>query len=354
MRDFQFGISVYHHQKNTDLSESLALGKRLKAQFLFTSLHIPEEDPEQVRANLTALLQQAAQYNYQIIADISSQTLENWSLTLFQLAQLPVDYWRLDYGFELAEIVSLSQTKGIVLNASTITPSYLEELSKKGARFENIMACHNFYPKPYSGLDMEYVKNQNQLCQSYDLKTLGFISGDENLRGPVYAGLPTVEDSRGQKPLLSALRMFVDGNCDIVLVGDPGLTDQSWQDLAFLSQGIVRLQAKLEPPAEVLYDQVLSERLDSSPYIIRSLENRNYAQAGPMISQEKNAASGKKGSIRIGNEEYGRYSGDLEICRQDIPADQKQNQLGFVSLPDLDLLPYIKQGMKYVLVKPAN
>ena len=48
---------------------------------------------------------------------------------------------------------------------------------------------------------------------------------------------------------------------------------------------------------------------------------------------------------------YGRYAGELEIARQSFALDRRDVRIGRIAEPDLALLPYIRQGAGFRLVR---
>jgi hypothetical protein len=152
--------------------------------------------------------------------------------------------------------------------------------------------------------------------------------------------------------LIAALKLVYKAKCDVVLVGDPNCRPETWQELGRLTQGTLHLRAKLLPKWEQYYDVLQQEREDSSPYVIRSLTSRDYAQVGESLASIQNSHTFRnKGSIWIANQQYRRYSGELEITRQDLPADPWQNFIGQIIEEDLEVLEYVRQGMWYCLIK---
>lgn len=55
-----------------------------------------------------------------------------------------------------------------------------------------VMAMHNFYPRPETGLDKAFLQESTDALHAAGLQVLGFVPGDCELRGPVFAGLPTL------------------------------------------------------------------------------------------------------------------------------------------------------------------
>lgn len=54
------------------------------------------------------------------------------------------------------------------------------------------------------------------------------------------------------------------------------------------------------------------------------------------------------GTVTIDNNRYGRYQGEVQITKTDLPADEKVNVIGHVVGDDLALLPYIEGGQKWM------
>ena len=138
---------------------------------------------------------------------------------------------RLDYGYSARETVEISRQFTVFLNASTITGKEILEWKNEGAELSRFVACHNFYPKPYTGLSGEKVKEINGWLKGFGLQTMAFVPGDGVLRGPLQEGLPTVEEHRFHKEdvLLHLLSLHYDLGCDTVAIGDIDVSDRVWK-----------------------------------------------------------------------------------------------------------------------------
>ena len=66
---------------------------------------------------------------------------------------------------------------------------------------------------------------------------MAFVKGDE-LRGPVYEGLPTVEEHRNMRLLTSCLDLLA-LSTDVILIGDVDLSDENWKEFGYFSKGII-------------------------------------------------------------------------------------------------------------------
>ena len=56
------------------------------------------------------------------------------------------------------------------------------------------------------------------------------------------------------------------------------------------------------------------------------------------------------GSVTIDNERYGRYQGEMQIAKRNLPMDEKVNVVGRVIDEDLSLLKYIKSGQGFSII----
>jgi len=222
----------------------------------------------------------------------------------------------------------------VVFNASTIMEEELLEWKRYGADFTRFAACHNFYPKQFTALSLKQTKEMNQRLKYLGFTTMAFVPGNLELRGPLFEGLPTVEAHRGRKDqvLLNMLELYYEGFCDVVLIGDVDVEEQDWKDIQCLSNDYVELKADILPSYDYVKDIIHHDRPDSSEYVIRSQESRQYKQ-----------------EIRPENENQAQIS-ELEIARIDLPWEDRVNIIGQVQETHMKYLPYIQKGLGVKLV----
>jgi len=163
------------------------------------------------------------------------------------------------------------------------------------------------------------------------------------MRGPLFAGLPTVETHRFNKNdvTLNILEMYFDAKCDLVMVGDVDVSEEAWKDIEMLNQDMMEIKAEIDKKYHFITGMVHHDRIDSSSFLFRSVESRRLKNE----IKPENCIERKKGSICISNSKYLRYEGEMEIARRDLPQDDRVNVIGHVDLAYLKYLPYIKNGM---------
>ncbi|MGD6959030.1 MupG family TIM beta-alpha barrel fold protein [Rossellomorea aquimaris] len=337
------GISVY-------LSDEAAEERILRAsssgiKLAFTSLHIPEESAYS-REHVSHLLSIFKRDGFEVFADVSKNTTALLGLShLEELKELGVTALRLDDGFTAEEMVTLSRHFQIAINASTVGERELREWTSNGLETGNMIAWHNFYPKPETGLDQDYFMKQQRLFEALDIPVYAFIPGDEEKRGPLYKGLPTLEDHRDQNPYTSALQLR---HCGVqgVFIGDPGCSQELLRKLADYDQGNV-IELSYEGRGEIKGEYQL--RPDPGRDVYRLLETRTNGDVPPSNTVER-----PRGTITQDNNLYGRYKGEMQIVRNDLEKNPAVNLVGRIREEDLDLLELLEPGQKIRLIRGTD
>lgn len=345
------GVSIYLSKERVEKQEAwLKLAKENGFSSVFTSLHIPEDDPNTYKELIQILGKQALENEMELMVDVSPKSLNHLGITyenVEELLEWGITGLRMDYGIMSKEIASVSRKMKVALNASTITESFWKELLAENIRVDRVEAWHNFYPRPETGLAKSFLQKQNKYLHECGIKTMAFIPGDGEKRGPLYEGLPTLEKHRYMRPLESYLELVQECDVDKVLIGDISANLESVQEIASASNGIipVRYQSFIDDSDTVqLIERIHTNRLDPARDVIRSVESR---EENKVVLQPMHTIARKKGSITIDNELYGRYAGEMQVVVNDLPVDEKVNFVGMVVEEDLPLLPYIGAGKKF-------
>ncbi len=314
-----------------------------KCGIYFTSLHIAEEFGRDFPGKVQKLLKALKDSGRKVIADISPRTLTalGYDDLITFIFETGIDYLRFDFGFAPEEIIRASGYCGVAINASTCDADFIRQL--KG----EVVAIHNFYPRPETGLDIGYFRKKNAMFRELGVKIAAFMTGDGYLRGPLHEGLPTLEYHRRLKPYVQY--EMLKREVDFIIVADEGLSQyQSELIEKSESDGILRLPCTLDEKYSFLYDRKLTCRPDSPAWLCRVMESREYASAGEKVEAE-NCAERVFGSITIDNENYQRYSGEIQIMKINLPADSRVNVIGRIEPDYLPLLRYLERGAEFML-----
>lgn len=338
------GLSLY---LGSGLEKNLELIKKAKnasMRYAFTSLHIPEES--RYSNDATELIKVCKREKIKLLVDVSPHALEKYKLGSYeQLMELGIEYLRPDFGFRIEEIIRLSKSFHIVFNASTVRKSDIDEMQRKGVDFSRFLGCHNFYPKPLTGISILKVRSVNEYLHSLGIKTLAFVPGDKTLRGPIFEGLPTVESHRGADVFAGLLELEDKTSADAVLIGDIDVTDETWNKITEYGRGVITLNATINEEYSYLKDMVLHERVDNSEHVIRCVESRQFNKK----VKAETPRSRPMGTIFISNEDFLRYEGEVEIARVDLPPDSRVCVIGYVDDSDIKYIQYVKSGGAFML-----
>lgn len=348
-----FGFSIYLGETLNDNVKDYIQDMAQKGfQGIFTSLHIPEEGGDNAKDRLVSLANIAKLNHLRLMVDIAGEGSFFWN-EMKALTEAGVTGLRIDDDISMVKVAQLSHQIRIGLNASTVTVEDLEQLKEAGADFSHLEAWHNFYPRPETGLDPDYLRQKNQLFAQWGIKVTAFVAGDANLRGPIFSGLPTLESNRYQLPFVGALELKLENGVENIYIGDPGLAEESrTQFQHYIQQQTIILHA---------------ERTDSNYWFAVEGEHINRKDVArdclrSATSRQKklvtiNAEAPKVrlcGAVTIDNQLYGRYMGEIEVTKVNLPADKRVNVVGYVNRNEIDLLPLIGSGQKFKIMNEVR
>lgn len=184
------GISVYFRDYDEQYLKEAA-------KYVFTSLQIPEEDYSNLDQKLPEFFKLCNDLKLEVIPDVSPVTLGRLDIPKNDFKALKEKGFkalRLDYGLDDFKLVKrLQEDFNILLNASVVTPKYIETAKEVNVDLNKLALTYNFYPHTDTGMGWDDFKRRNWLFKDLDLRTQAFVPGDEIKRFPLYEGLPTVE-----------------------------------------------------------------------------------------------------------------------------------------------------------------
>lgn len=331
------GISVYFQDLNLKYLEE---AKKCGAEYVFTSLHIPEEDYSSLDQKLPLFLQTCRLLDLKVVPDVSPATFEKLNIAPHdyqQLKKMGFQALRLDYGFDDYEIIKeLQKDFYLMLNASVVNEDYLKGAQEAGVDFQRIALTHNFYPHNETGLGLDYFKEKNKIFAQYGLTVQAFVCGDVLKRFPLYEGLPTVEKHRTMNPFVSAVELIHDCGMKDIFIGDSEASRTTLKNIKeYMDKRVMCIQCHLDKNYEYLYDRPIQVRKDQSESLVRLLLPRT-----PDIPIYHNTVR-KRGYIVMENHLAGRYSGEVHIVKKDLPFESRVNVIGFLHPEYIDILDYI-------------
>lgn len=309
---------------------------------LFTSLHIPEEDASTKKQKIKQLLQMAEYTGLRVVIDVDKDSLQYLPQNISTKMTL-----RLDDGFSIEDITQLSKSIPIALNASTISENTYYDLTEHGVDLTHVEAWHNFYPRPETGLDKVWFQKKNHWLHSLGFTVQAFIPGDEQLRGPLKEGLPTLEDHRHQNLLASAIELNR-SEVDKIFIADPKLSvSQRTIFHDYHRNQTITLHYHRTIQGRYFEQTHFTTRPDPARDVIRLLEGRKIMQE-PITAEHTIPRA--MGAITVDNQSYGRYNGELQICKTSLPFDEKVNVIGQIVKEELPLLKQISENQAINLI----
>ncbi|WP_214893481.1 MupG family TIM beta-alpha barrel fold protein [Exiguobacterium sp. H66] len=342
------GLAIYLSEPLTDeAKDNIRQMRTIGFTSIFTSLHIPEDDPTLYTERLRDLGALARELEMELVADIAPSSLAALGKTWDDAASLiewGVTGLRVDYGITPKQVADLSKQMIVALNASTLTAEELAAMKAEGLVLEQVEAWHNFYPRPETGLDRDWFHDKNRWLREQGIRVQAFIPGDGQRRGPLHATLPTLEDHRRRSPFACYLEL--QASVDRILIGDPGLLASTMKQFAAYQEGIIVLRATGQSD-DPLLTRVQTNRLDPARDVIRSVESRSSGHPGNGWLEPATVSDRPVGSITIDNLKYGRYAGELQVTKRNLAADERVNVVGRVIEADWPLLQQIGPGGRF-------
>lgn len=348
----QVGISIYLStglDKNLDILET---AKKKGVSSIFTSFQIPEEDVKKSSEDVKEITLYCHNNNIEICADVSDSTIQALNLkSIEDLYEFGLTCLRMDYGIENKDIINCSKEHKIMLNASTLRKAELELFKQEGMNFDNVVGCHNYYPKVNTGLSRDFVIRQNKLLKEYGIQTIAFIPGDKKLRGPLFEKLPTCEVHRNSDILKAAIDLKFNCGNDSVFIGDVECEEHLYPLLHDIVADIIPLKTDFINKAyeELLADVVLQNRYDCSENTIRIQESRINKKFALYPEPDSYKGVIEKGDIIVSNTNFKRYVNEIEIAKKQLPHDSRINIIGKINPLYIDCIDFITSNSKFKL-----
>lgn len=341
------GISIYFQDFDLDY---LKMAKESGVKYIFTSLHIPEEDYTDLDEKLNKLLSFCNENDIFLVPDISPNTFKKLHVKESDyktLKKMGFKALRLDFGFDDYNFIKLLQKDFyLMLNASTADIKYLKDLEKHGVKVNEVALFHNFYPHTNTGLELEYFKEKNKELSQFKCDIQAFVCGDDLKRFPLYEGLPTLEKHRSKHPFVAAVELIKKCGVNDIFIGDSKAKISTLKEISeYMKDKTMRIKCILEKKYEYLYEQKISVRKDLSANIVRLLLPRK-----ENVEIYHNVDR-PKGSIVMENLLAKRYGGEVFITKKDLGFEARSNVIGYIHQEYIDLVDYIDDETTIVFEK---
>lgn len=326
----RLGISLYPQHSTLDqMKHYVQLAHDNGFDRIFTCLLSLNNNEE--RQKLQQINKFAQRLGFDISADVAPAVFEDLGLPFKDIGYFKEHYHlaalRLDMGFSGQEEAFMSLDASNVkveLNISNGT-KYVENILSYQPNKDNIIGCHNFYPRRFTGLSRQHFLTTSKLFKTNHIRTAAMISSQHAKYGPweqTEHGLPTLEEHRYLPITVQAKDLWHTGLIDDCIIGNMYASEEELHALGQLNRQ--KLELKIVPSAEtsvleeaILFKESHFNRGDVSEYMIRSTQSRVKYKNGDFPAHDTNPL--KQGDVTIDNNLDIRYKGELQIVLKEMP-----------------------------------
>lgn len=356
----KLGISIYQ-EKSTEQEIFDYIDRAAKHGFsrIFSCLLSVEESREEIVRKFKATNDYAKSKGFEIIVDVSPRVFENLGISYKDLSffrEIGADGLRLDMGFTGSEESLMTfnpEGLKIEINMSNNT-RYIDTIMDYMPNKENLIACHNFYPHNYSGLNFDHFMRCTENFTKYGLRTAAFItSQNENTFGPwpVTDGLTTLELHRNLPMDVQAKHFIALGNINDIIISNCYPTEEELEAIGSMRKDMVAFDVVLnentpEIERKILFEEMHFNRGDVSDNFLRSTQSR-VKYKGHNFALFNAPEIIKRGDVIIESSEYGHYAGEVQIALSDMVNSGKSNVVGHIREEEVFILDYIKPWQKF-------
>ena len=335
-------------------------------------LEVDKNDNSKIEA-LKEVSTYAVNKGFEVIVDVNPQVYDELSLPKTEIEffkNLNVSGIRLDEDFGGEVESELSKNKyglKIELNASAGTGT-IDNALKLGGNPKNLIACHNFYPMQYTGLDKNRFIELSSHYKAIGVRTAAFVTlpkGQKDTVGPwnVNDGMPTLEEHRWLKLDEQVLDLLSYGFVDDIIISSQGATEEQMKAVGnavkefeeIASSGELEINVEFfDNITDVEKDIILNNkgkahfnRPDRTSYFVRSTFPRiDYKDEE--IKPNNAGKDLKFGDVVILNENLGRYKGEFHIILREFKDDlNARNVVGKVEKESLNKSKFLVHPTTY-------
>ena len=324
------GISIYPEKTDIEsIINYLDMTSKYGVKRVFTCLLSVSKPQEEIKKEFNTIIKHATSLGMHVILDVSPRVFDELKISYDDLSffsELGADGIRLDMGFDGAKEAGMSFNKyglDIEINMSNDT-NYIDNIMSYKPNTQKIIGSHNFYPQKYTGLNYEHFLNCSKRFKKFNLKTAAFVNSPTALDGPwpIMEGLCSLEMHRELPIDTQVKHLYATKLIDDVLVANQFCSEEEIKEICSIDKNIMRFKIKVEESASeldktILFNEIHFNRGDTNDYLIRSTQSRVKYKKNKFPVVKHNGLI-KKGSIVIGNDNFGQYKGELQLVLNDI------------------------------------
>lgn len=356
----KLGISIYPEKTDEkEIYDYIDRASKYGFDRIFSCLLSVNDSKENIVKKFKGINEYAKSKGFEIIVDVSPRVFNDLGISYKDLTffkEIGADGLRLDAGFTGSEESLMTYNEEglkIEINMSNNT-NYIDTIIDYKPNKENLIACHNFYPHRYSGLNFEHFMKCTERFNKFGLRTAAFVtSQNEGTFGPwpVTDGLPTLELHRNLPADVQAKHLIALGNINDIIISNCYPTEEELSALGSMRRDMVTFDIALnektpEIERKILFEEIHFNRGDFSDNLIRSTQSR-VKYKGHNFTLFNAPEIIKKGDVVIESSEYGHYAGELQIALNDMVNSGKSNVVAHIREEELFILDCIQPWQKF-------
>ncbi|WP_028041923.1 DUF871 domain-containing protein [Candidatus Stoquefichus massiliensis] len=354
------GISIYPEHSTVEKDKAyLKLASTYGFTRVFTCLLSVNKPKEEIVSEFKEIIEYATGLGYEVILDVAPAVFDQLGISYDDLTffhEMGATGIRLDMGFDGAKEAMLTFNPyqlAIEINMSN-NVAYLDNILTYQPNVPFLYGCHNFYPQLGTGLDYDFFVQCSTRFKQHGIRTAAFINSHAANIGPwsINDGLCTLEMHRHLPVEVQAKHLFATNLIDDVIIGNAYASEDELKALSNVNRYQLELSVKpIEKTSqlekEIMYQEQHYRRGDITKQAVRSTEVRK-KQVGKDIPCHDHLDAFTAGDVVIGNNDFGKYKGELQIILEEC-YDKRKNKVGRVVDEELFLMNYIDAWTKFKL-----
>ena len=354
----RLGISIYPEKSTPQQDKDyITLAHKYGFSRIFTCLLSVQKPKDEIAAEFKDIIGHARGLGFEVILDIAPVIFDQLGISYDDLSffqELGASGIRLDVGYDgnKEAMISFNPYHQIIEINMSNDVAYLDNIMTYQPNVPYLYGCHNFYPQKGTGLPYEFFVNCSKRYKKYGLRTAAFINSHSATIGPwdINDGLCTLEMHRDLPVDIAAKHLFATGLIDDVIIANAYASEEELQALAHINRyqlcfDLVYEQQTSEIEHTICTKEQHSRRGDITELMVRSTEVRKKYKEYDFPVHD-HMIQFQRGDVVIGNQEFGKYKGELQIVLAPH-SDARKNKVASIKEEERFLLDYIYPWSKF-------
>lgn len=356
------GISIYPEHTTVEKDkEYIKLAHKYGFTRIFTCMLSVNKPKEEIEKEFLEIIDFGNDLGFEVILDVSPQVFDTLGISYDNLdffANLHASGIRLDLGFDGAKEAMLTFNPhglAVEINMSNDV-GYLDNIMTYKPNAPFLYGCHNFYPQKGTGLPYDFFMKCSTRFKKYGIRTAAFINSKNATIGPwdINDGLCTLEAHRALPIEVQAKHLFATNVIDDVIIANAYASEEELKALSKVNRYQLELTVEMVDNSTKVEETIICNeqhyrRGDITHEVVRSTEVRKkYKEYN--IEDHDNEITFTRGDILIGNNDFGKYKGELQVVLQ-TTKDSRKNKVATIKKEELILLDFIEPWTKFKLRK---